>query len=68
MPWAWMLAFHLNPKAQEVCAALAEKNGVSERVRVGTLFNPEDFADYADERVPSASVRNGFFSQGTCMR
>lgn len=46
-----VLAFDLNPKAQQVCAELAAKNSVSERVIVGALFKPEDFATYAGERV-----------------
>jgi hypothetical protein len=46
-----VLAFDLNPIAQQVCAALAQKNGVSERVRVGALFKPEDFARYANQKV-----------------
>ena len=46
-----VLAFDLNPKAQEVCAELAAKNGVSDRVTVSGLFKPEDFANYAGERV-----------------
>jgi hypothetical protein len=46
-----VLAFDLNPKAQNVCAALATKNGVSDRVSVGALFKPEDFAQYANQRV-----------------
>ena len=51
MPQTQVLAYDLNPKAQEVCAALAQKNGVSERVRIGGLFEPADFAAYADQRV-----------------
>lgn len=46
-----VLAFDLNPKAQEVCRALAQKNGVGERVKVGALFKPEDFAQYGNRRV-----------------
>jgi hypothetical protein len=46
-----MLAFDLNPKAQEVCAALARKNGVSDRVEVGALFQPQDFAACANQKV-----------------
>ncbi len=46
-----VLAFDLNPNAQKTCRALAEKNGVSDRVRVGALFKPEDFAGYADRKV-----------------
>lgn len=47
MPRTRVLAFDLNPKAQEACAALAVKNGVSDRVQVGGLFRAEDFALYA---------------------
>ena len=43
MPSTQVLAFDLNPKAQEVCSALAQKNGMSDRVKVGALFKPEDF-------------------------
>lgn len=46
-----VLAFDLNPKAQQVCAGLAAKNGVADRVSVGALFKPEDFASYAGQRV-----------------
>lgn len=46
-----VLAFDLNPDAQKTCRALAEKNGVSDRVRVGALFKPEDFAGYSDRKV-----------------
>lgn len=51
MPGTKVLAFDLNPKAQEVCTALAAKNGVTDRVTVGALFKPEDFAAYAGRRV-----------------
>jgi hypothetical protein len=51
MPGTRVLAFDLNPVAQQVCAALAEKNGVSDRVSVGALFKREDFAAYAGQRV-----------------
>lgn len=46
-----VLAFDLNPKAQEVCAALAQKNAVSDRVKVGALFKPEDFEAYGGKKV-----------------
>ena len=46
-----VLAFDLNSKAQEVCTALAEKNSVADRVKVGALFKPEDFANYANQKV-----------------
>ena len=51
MPSTQVLAFDLNPKAQEVCTALAQKNGVSDRVKVGALFKPEDFESYANQKV-----------------
>ena len=51
MPSTQILAFDLSPKAQEICAALAHKNAVSDRVKVGALFKPEDFAAYANQKV-----------------
>jgi len=52
MPATRVLAFDLNPKAQEVCTQLALKNQVSNRVTVGALFSPADFAACAGtERV-----------------
>jgi hypothetical protein len=51
MPSTQILAFDLNPKAQEVCSALALKNGVSDRVKVGALFQSEEFAIYENQNV-----------------
>jgi hypothetical protein len=51
MPSTQVLAFDLNPKAQEVCSALAHKNGMSDRVKVGALFKPEDFDAYRNQKV-----------------
>lgn len=51
MPATQVLAFDLNPKAQQICAELAAKNGVSNRVTVGALFQPEDFAAYTGQKV-----------------
>jgi len=51
MPSTRVLAFDLNPKAQQVCAELAARNNVAERVAVGALFKPEDFARHAGQRV-----------------
>ena len=51
MPSTQVLAFDLNPKAQEICDALAHKNGVSNRVKTGSLFKPEDFESYGDQKV-----------------
>ena len=51
MPNTQVLAFDLNPKAQEVCTALAQKNAVADRVRVCGLFKPEDFEAYRHQKV-----------------
>jgi hypothetical protein len=51
MPATQVLAFDLNSKAQEVCTALAEQNGVSDRVQVGALFKPEDFEQHSGQSV-----------------
>jgi hypothetical protein len=51
MPNTRVLAHDLNPKAQEVCAELAHKNQVADRVAVGGLFTPDDFAAYAGQKV-----------------
>jgi hypothetical protein len=51
MPSTQVLAFDLNPKAQQICAGLAASNGVSQRVKVGALFEPQDFAQFAGQRV-----------------
>ena len=46
-----VLAFDLDPIARETCKSLALKNKVSERVSIGGLFKPEDFASYANQKV-----------------
>lgn len=51
MPATQIRAFDLNPKAQETCRVLAKKNDVADRVQVGALFRPEEFANYAGQRV-----------------
>ena len=51
MPHTRVLAHDLNPKAQQVCAELAQKNQVSDQVLVGGLFTPADFAAYAGQKV-----------------
>jgi hypothetical protein len=51
MPNTRVLAHYLNPKAQEVCAQLAQKNQVADLVKVGGLFTPADFAAYAGQKV-----------------
>ena len=51
MPTTQVLAFDLNPKAQETCRALAIKNGVLDRIKIGALFTPQDFANFGGQRV-----------------
>jgi hypothetical protein len=51
MPATAVMAWDLDPKAREVCTALAAKNGVTDRVRVGDIFRREDFAAWAGQRV-----------------
>lgn len=51
MPNTRVFAFDLNPKAQAVCAKLAQKNAVANRVTVGGMFSPADFAAYANKQV-----------------
>ena len=51
MPNTKVLAFDLNPNAQKVCINLAQKNSVDDRVMVGALFKPEDFANYANQKL-----------------
>lgn len=43
------LAYDTDPKAQIACRELAEKNGVSDRVEVGGVFVPGDFAKYENQ-------------------
>ena len=51
MPSTHVLAHDLSPKAQEICTALAQKNGVTDRVSIGGLFTPEGFAAHAGQDV-----------------
>jgi hypothetical protein len=51
MPNTKVIAFDLNPVAQKVCLELAIKNGVADRIEIGALFQPQDFATFAEQRV-----------------
>lgn len=42
LPAVRMLAYDINPRAQEACRALAARNGVE--VEIGDLFSPGDFS------------------------
>lgn len=51
MPGAAVFAHDVDPVAREACAALAEANGVADRVVVGGRFAGSDFARFAGRRV-----------------
>lgn len=51
MPEAKVLAFDINPKAQESCKELAELNRVSDRVLVGGRVSIEDWPGLIDGRT-----------------
>ena len=42
-------AFDTDANAQRACRQLAQKNGVSDRVKIGGLFEPHDFIKYEGE-------------------
>jgi hypothetical protein len=51
MPATRVLAFDLDLNAQQVCAELIAKNKVTDRVTVGALFKPADFAQHMGQKV-----------------
>jgi hypothetical protein len=51
MPATKVLAFDTDANARKVCADLAAKNGVTDRIEIGELFRIEDFARYAGQRA-----------------
>ena len=51
MPEVMVHAFDTDPAARRFCAALAERNGVAERVKVGGAFAGEDFARFTGPRT-----------------
>lgn len=51
MPGVPVFAHDLNPLAQTGCRAVAELNGVAERVQVGGLFEGADFARFAGRKT-----------------
>ncbi len=46
LPHTRVLAYDLDLTAQVRCRELAAKNGVSDQVKVGSLFQPQDFAGF----------------------
>jgi hypothetical protein len=51
MPQVTVHAYDINPKAREACAELAARNGVAERVIIGSEFQPDGFEAFAGRRV-----------------
>jgi hypothetical protein len=51
LPAAEVFAYDLNPTAQRFCRRLAEINHVSDRVHIGGLFSPADFARFEGRRT-----------------
>lgn len=51
MPGTQVIACDSNAAAQTTCRALAEKNGVTDRVRIGGHFEHANFAEFADCRT-----------------
>ena len=51
MPATRVLAFDLDLNAQRVCTELIAKNKVTDRVTVGALFKPADFAQHMGQKV-----------------
>lgn len=51
MPNTKMYAYDINPEAQKACLNLAEKNQVAERVEIGALFTPAEFAQFAHKHT-----------------
>lgn len=50
MPGVVVHAFDTDPKARAACAALAVKNGVTDRVVIGEAFTPTGFEAFAGRR------------------
>jgi precorrin-6B methylase 2 len=50
MPAATVQAYDINERARAACAQLAAANGVGDRVVIGELFTPADFAGFAGRR------------------
>ena len=48
MPGVKVDAFDINPVAQKLCADLARKNGLSDRITIGGEFRGSDFSRYVD--------------------
>ena len=51
MPGVTVYAHDIDERARTLCAELAAKNGVADRVVVGGEFQPQDFQRFAGQRV-----------------
>lgn len=51
MPGAEVFAYDISAAARAACADLATKNGVSDQVKIGGEFKPEDFQGFVGRRV-----------------
>jgi hypothetical protein len=51
MPGVTVHAHDIDETARRLCADLARRNGVSDRVKIGGEFRPEDFQAFAGRRV-----------------
>jgi len=51
LPQAVVHAYDINPGAREMCAKIAARNGVADRVRVGELFSSAAFGEFAGKRT-----------------
>ena len=51
MPGAEVFAYDISAVARAACTDLATKNGVSDQVKIGGEFKPEDFQGFAGRRV-----------------
>jgi hypothetical protein len=59
MPKATIHAFDTDPAARTLCAELAAKNGVADRVRIGELFEGERFADFQPGTLVIVDIEGG---------
>lgn len=51
LPRAVVYAYDISPHARQACAALAQRNGVADRVVVRETFRPHDFETFAGRRA-----------------
>jgi hypothetical protein len=52
-------AYDTDPRARLICAELAAKNGVADRVKIGEEFQGEQFADFDDGTLVIVDIEGG---------